>query len=945
MALVRGMLVEVSGLPIPAQPAPEAGDVEPMDLNGARAQLVSLDREAGKWTAVTFDGHVVAVDPRYLRELDGDQLAGYDFVLGPATDVDVVGHSLAECLASQGYAVVKLFVSADDAADLLSATKQLEDDGHFERLAVEFERGYLGRNCSAKTLLLDPSAASAPNYVRDSPLWVMDSNVGSISEILSPHSQDVLGFSIYSRTSILITKPLTADDEQRYIPAEADDGDAEGYLHTMFRRVLSLLQFVGPGEGTLRLFPRETSGREVTLRTEPHTLVLVSTAHFEYEHKMARDSLTLASFFLREPAVFSIDTVEADAEQLLRSLGSGLTPPPGEKITIQGMYCRYGGHADGSDRFWTGLCQGGTDGITEIPELRWDNTPYYDPDMSFGGAYCKHGCFGIPGVDLFDCKFFEVSVAEAKTMDPVQRQVLEVSYMALVETGYDKTSLQRKPENIGHFVGIDKDDWLCMSAAGAISLDGVHGAAGAANAITSNRFSYALNLKGTSMTIDTACSSSLVCIHVSKLHLRNKENEPMPASIVNGLNLMLYPGPFIGCCAAGMLSHNGRCFTFDKSADGYTRGELCGALGFKPSQKFDNGENMYGLVAGTFSNQDGRSATMTAPNGPAQEKCIQGVLREAKLSAADIDCFECHGTGTALGDPIEVGSFRKAMSGTDRQRPVVISSSKSSIAHGEGGAGLAGFFKCVCQVAHAEASSGLHLRARNPHLDVEGFPVQMLTEMTVMAHDNTYCGVSSFGFGGTNAHGQAWGMNIYTSRGAIRQSRDVNRTFERRLMAAPPAEITMNGDDVTEWDTTGIDPRAEANSKWKIDLDDDGVATWEKDDALEDLGEEFFIQGDHNNWEPDGFEKSDSIQGLWIARVVLGSSGEAQFQIICDGDSDRVIHPRLPRCTMKAVKIEGPAKTGRDLSWCILGEPGETYKVEFFHQDSHMSISWLRSAG
>jgi len=945
MTLARGMLVAVGGLPGPARPALEAGDTEPMDLNGVRAQLVSADHETGKWTAATFDGHVVAVDSQYLREMDGEELADYDFVLGPASDLDIVGRSLAECLDARGYAVVKLFVSADDAADMLSAAAQLEDEGHFERLAVEFERGYLGRDGSAKTLLLDPSDESAPGYVRDSPLRVMDINVGSISDMLAPHTRDSLGFGIYSRTSMLLTRPLADGDDDRYAPAEVDDGDAEGYFHTMYRKKLALLQFVGPAEGTLTLFPLTSGGPEVTLRAEPHTLVLVSAAHFEYEHKMATDSLTLTSFFLSEPAVFSIDTVEADPELLLKSLSSGPAPPLGEKVAIQAMYCRYGGHSDGPDKFWTGICRAGADGVTEIPELRWDNTPYYDPDMEFGGAYCKHGCFGIPGVDLFDCKFFEVSVAEAKTMDPVQRQVLEVSYMALVETGYDKTSLQRKPENIGHFVGIDKDDWLCMSAAGAISLDGVHGAAGAANAITSNRFSYALNLKGTSMTIDTACSSSLVCIHVSKLHLRNKENEPMPASIVNGLNLMLYPGPFIGCCAAGMLSHNGRCFTFDKSADGYTRGELCGALGFKPSQKFDNGENMYGLVAGTFSNQDGRSATMTAPNGPAQEKCIQGVLREAKLSAADIDCFECHGTGTALGDPIEVGSFRKAMSGTDRQRPVVISSSKSSIAHGEGGAGLAGFFKCVCQVAHAEASSGLHLRARNPHLDVEGFPVQMLTEMTVMAHDNTYCGVSSFGFGGTNAHGQAWGMNIYTSRGAIRQSRDVNRTFERRLMAAPPAEITMNGDDVTEWDTTGIDPRAEPNSKWKIDLDDDGVATWEKDDALEDLGEEFFIQGDHNNWEPDGFEKSDSIQGLWIARVVLGSSGEAQFQIICDGDSDRVIHPRLPRCTMKAVKIEGPAKAGRDLSWCILGEPGETYKVEFFHQDSHMSISWLRSAG
>merc|ERR1719220_1486705 len=146
-----------------------------------------------------------------------------------------------------------------------------------------------------------------------------------------------------------------------------------------------------------------------------------------------------------------------------------------------------------------------------------------------------------------------------------------------------------------------------MSAANMLNLSGAHGAAAAANAITSNRFSYSLNLKGASMTIDTACSSSLVCTHVAKLHLRFKDFEPMPAAIVNGLNLMLYPGPFVGCCAAGMLSHEGRSFTFNATADGYARGELCGALMFKLSNYVKDG-NMYACLAGSQANQDGRSA-------------------------------------------------------------------------------------------------------------------------------------------------------------------------------------------------------------------------------------------------------------------------------------------------------------------------------------------------
>eukprot|EP00913_Durusdinium_trenchii_P005464 g5092.t1 len=314
-----------------------------------------------------------------------------------------------------------------------------------------------------------------------------------------------------------------------------------------------------------------------------------------------------------------------------------------------------------------------------------------------------------------------------------------------------------------------------------LDLGGAHGAAAAANAITSNRFSYSMNLKGASMTIDTACSSSLVCTHVSKLHLRFKDFEPMPASVVNGLNLMLYPGPFVGCCAAGMLSHEGRCFTFNSTADGYARGELCGALTFKLKQ-FNPQTGSICCLAGSQSNQDGRSASLTAPNGPAQEqgtrrrlhtwpfslgdsfqeKCIKAVLRECKLTPTEVDCIECHGTGTALGDPIEVGSFKKVMSATPRKEPLVITpgtyrwqprrntppgrpgrrassfrlrSSKSNIAHAEGGAGLAGFFKCCLQVSNCEGAANVHLKVRNPHLDMEGFPCQILSESLALREE------------------------------------------------------------------------------------------------------------------------------------------------------------------------------------------------------------------
>jgi len=784
---------------------------------------------------------------------------------------------------------------------------------------------------------VDIANGECPDYVQDSPLRVMDQNFGAITQILAPFTSDTLGFDVYSRTAMLLRKPLLEVDEDTYAPADIDDGDAEGYLHTMVRKKLTLMQFVGPKGGTLTLLPSDGS-EEIELRADPHTLVLI-TKQFDYQFEPQSDrSLTLVSFLLSQPATYTFEEITGDVSQLA-SMMSGPAPPKGDHISIVGMYCRYGTDADGREQAWMGIGKAACDGLTAIPFTRWDHAPYYQPDTDHG-CYTQHGCFGIPGVELFDCKFFEISVAESKGMDPCQRQVMEVSYMALLEGGYDKRSLQRKAENIGHFVGIDKDDWLCMSSCGMIDLSGAVGAAAAANSITSNRFSYSLNLKGASMTIDTACSSSLVATHVSKLHLRFKDNEAMPASVVNGLNLMLFPGPFISCCGAGMLSHAGRCFTFNSSADGYARGELCGALCFK-NKNFDPNEGSLCCLAGSFSNQDGRSASLTAPNGPAQEKCILSVLKECQLTPTEVDCFECHGTGTSLGDPIEVGSFKKVMSGTPRKDPMVITSSKSNIAHGEGGAGLAGFFKCCLQVMHCEAASNLHLRAKNPHLDLEGFPCQVLSEVVTMRDEAAYSGVSSFGFGGTNAHAEAWGRNIMTSRGQVCQ--DCNVAFQKKILSAPPAEITMNGDDVMEWETTGLDPRAEFDSKWSIEIDEDGVVTWElvDDDCLE-YGDEFFLQGTFSNWDVVPLERHATIPGCWVGEITIGSKGEEEFQVIADRDKEKTYHPNLSRCTQQSTAVEGPGEAGRENSWLVQGEVGEKIRVEFFQQDKHKSLMWFR---
>jgi len=940
-SLASGTLVEVTGVPTDGSVPSSEGTSKKVDLNGRKAQLIRFDRGSNKWTAVTFDGLTISLDPKYVRPLRGDELTDYDFVFGPKSDLSTVAAELCHVLSEQGYAMTRLFVAEEDAAAMLDVASSLDRDDHFGRLATEFERGYLGVDGYGKALLIDPGSDSAPDYVRKSHLATISSNFAALCEMLEAYTEDLLGFRLFSRSSMLLRMPIAEGEDDKYVAADIEDGDAEGYLQTMVRRKLTLMQFVGPAAGTLTLIPRFEGGRQITLKAEPSTMLILADSRYEYSLDVKGKALTLSTFLMTEPPNFTFTSVPEGDVGVLGVLGSGPSPPPSPQIVIDGMYCRYGTGADNRDRFWTGVGKAGTDGLTEIPLVRWDHTLYYHPKGEFGAAYTKHGCFGIEGIELFDNKFFEISPAESKGMDPCQRHVMEVSYMALLESGWDKRSLQKESQNIGHFAGIDKDDWLCLTSAGLIDMTGTAGAGNSANAIISNRFSYSMNLKGASMTIDTACSSSLVCTHVNKLHLRFKDGEPMVAGIVNGLNVMLYQGPFVGCCQAGMLSHEGRSFTFNATADGYARGELSGAIAFKIKDYETNSANVLCCLAGSQANQDGRSASLSAPNGPAQEKCINSVLKECALTPTEVDCFECHGTGTSLGDPIEVGAFKKVMSYTPREAPMVITSSKSNIAHGEGGAGLAGFFKCCMQVMHCEGASNVHLRAKNPHLDMEGFPCQMLGEGVSMREDAAYTGVSSFGFGGTNAHGEAWGRNIMTSRGGRLQ--DPQLAFRKKLAMAPPPEITMIGDDVFEWETTGPDPRAEPGTRWRVELDEDGTIMWEKDDDdLKDFGDEFFLQGTSNDWKPEPLERHDYIQGLWVGTLTIGSDGEEEFQIIADQNEEMVYHPAAKRCTQKAARILGPEQVGNGSTWLISGKEGDIFVIEFFQQDAHVSLVWFK---
>ena len=363
--------------------------------------------------------------------------------------------------------------------------------------------------------------------------------------------------------------------------------------------------------------------------------------------------------------VFDFATAEDLAGALLEIMGAephcrtGDTAAPGgsgsrlEPIAVTGMACRFPGGADDTEQFWRLLVEG-RDAIRLVPADRWDPDAFYDPKGEDPGtAYTRQGGF-IDGVDLFDAGYFGISPREAADMDPQHRLLLEVSHAALEDAGTSVPSRSRK--RTGVFVGLTNNEYAHMLLGdGSPERIGTYYVTGNSLNAAAGRVSYALGLGGPAMAVDTACSSSLVAVHLACRSLWGRE---CGEAIAAGVNLILTPGSMVAACQAHMLSADGRCKTFDASADGYGRGEGCGAVVLKRlSDALAAGDRVLALIRGSAVNQDGRSSGFTVPNGLSQQVVIRDALERAGVQPEEVGYVEAHGTGTALGDPIEVGAL------------------------------------------------------------------------------------------------------------------------------------------------------------------------------------------------------------------------------------------------------------------------------------------------
>lgn len=404
------------------------------------------------------------------------------------------------------------------------------------------------------------------------------------------------------------------------------------------------------------------------------------------------------------------------------------------EIAIIGIGCRFPG-AVNPQSFWE-LLKSGSSGISKIPKTRWESKD------SWGGF--------LEGIDQFDPQFFSISPREASSMDPQQRLLLEVSWEALENASL--SALELTASRGGVFIGISSGDYAKLH--GNINNVEAYYATGNALSIAANRLSYFFDWHGPSLAIDTACSSSLVAVHQACQSLLSGECN---LALAGGVNLMLSPQITLTFTAAQMMAKDGRCKTFDAAADGYVRSEGCGVIVLKRLvDALADGDNIRAVIKGSAVNQDGQTNGLTAPNGNSQQEVIRQALARAGIEASQISYVETHGTGTALGDPIEVNALKTVlMEGRESNQTCCIGSVKTNIGHLEAAAGVAGLIKTVMSLEHAEIPPHLNLEHLNPYIKIADTPIEITTQLRAWP-SNDECprlaGVSAFGFGGTNAH-------------------------------------------------------------------------------------------------------------------------------------------------------------------------------------------------
>jgi len=753
---------------------------------------------------------------------------------------------------------------------------------------------------------------------------------------------------------------------------DIDAGLLEDHLTFIRHRKLGFMWLVENDGGDLLLFPREDMEelQPVTLPLSPNKLLVYRADWMTYSYKPRTPtrSLVLQTWLMEEPPEMSIKNLVGSTELRSNALGitKGIPQPVGERIHCMSAAGRFSGDVNNNDDA-TQLFMYGTDSFIKIPAARFDIDEiagdYHEKEP--GKSYTIHAAMHNR-LGFFDNTMFNISDELAKKISPLFHDAMEEGYACLYRSGYRRETL--KGMNLGIWVGdVGTDYGMSLLPNPILDVDESrflnYNIADGSKAIMSTRLSHALHLKGPSADIDTACSASLVAVTVAAQALRSPTlvkikgvdssyitnvDKNVTEAMPMGVNGMVSAGSFIALSGGQMLSPTGRCQTFNASADGYARGEGTYAVHLKISDSDEDTQKQLACVLGAKSNQDGRSATLTAPNGPAQQDVIRQSMREAGLKANQINVAECHGTGTALGDPIEIGSLIGVME--PRFWPLGKSSAKSNIGHCEASAGIIGFVKCILMLARAVTTPNAHLCELNPNLEMYGFPSFFSTEAMDVGLNAGVAGVTSFGMGGTNSRGDLWCQSFSGGHKTERKRinlKDLGSCYLQvtcpvtlgpidYLTGEPMAAVAPEGTNLTTARRRRSDVLRDHLAPYDISRHVyDGGFRYRLKESLDEFDEDLAagknvrICGSWSGWR--SLQKLEPAGGGWYAAVAtLGESRRESFFFCLGKHRNHQIYPVIKNAS-PLIHVLGPDLKANGRKWTIDGRNMEVPAGTLYH--------------
>mmetsp|Transcript_61872 Transcript_61872/g.180834 ORF Transcript_61872/g.180834 Transcript_61872/m.180834 type:complete len:1030 (-) Transcript_61872:170-3259(-) len=669
---------------------------------------------------------------------------------------------------------------------------------------------------------------------------------------------------------------------------------------------------IGPDAGKLVLQPYQEEAEAFEIDTTPGTLVVLRVDTLLATHQCQGTCFLLSSFYLDDrslddkrnidvpltPAIEKLmEWATARLDQIKTSESEEQKPDvpkqwlktmnhqsfKGQHMAARGAGIRLPVTWDPD--IWFPSSFVGVDYILEVPFIRWDINNSYHPDPEswrYYRTFQKHLSF-IEGPELFDNKMFSITPAESKVMDPQQRIILECGYEALFGAGLKKGKIMGSLGGMYAGYATGGSDFGFVERTTDSGAEGSFGATGGSAAITANRFSFCLGMKGPSVAIDAEDASGLVSVHLGCEALQKKgRGQVNDFSLCGGIkiNMAMYYWPQQQ--AAGMLSKSSRCATFDASVEGWGHGDCCCSLMIKQmtevveNQLLLKGESepLLGVIAGTSMNNNGRNVAMNAPHAPSLQELIGHCLRAPALSGFDVDGVECYGAGGLLSDAVEVSAVSRMFRGRDGDsEPLCCACIKTLNGNSQHATGAVSILRTFFANGWGMITPGLHLHQINPHIDAVEDPVHFVSEAVEFRMRSSYMGSLARGFGGSNACALAWG-----------------RAEDQRLQPAPKLP---ERDHLVFWPGGGGSLSSDVQPR-----------------------KGFHIAGTFTQWDPEPMEMERS--GVYAFEFTLGENRWEQFQIWLDGDPKRCLHPEEAKAT-RLTKVFGPDPTPEGHTWLVEG--------------------------